>query len=72
MRPSDIARALEYRGDYMQLNMLSVEDARARILSRVTLLGTEEVGIVEALGGRLAIVPEETPNDPHCAFIEFE
>ena len=27
---------------------------------------------VERLGGRLAIVPEETPDDPHCQFIEFE
>ena len=28
--------------------------------------------IVESLGGRLAIVPEESPDDPHCQFIEFE
>ena len=28
--------------------------------------------IVEALQGRLAIVPEETPDDPHCQFIEFD
>lgn len=28
--------------------------------------------IVEALRGRLAIVPEESPDDPHCQFIEFE
>ena len=28
--------------------------------------------IVEALRGRLAIVPEETPDDPHCQFIEFD
>lgn len=27
---------------------------------------------VEALRGRLAIVPEESPDDPHCQFIEFE
>ena len=27
---------------------------------------------VERLGGRLAIVPEEHPDDPHCQFIEFE
>ena len=27
---------------------------------------------VERLGGRLAIVPEETPDDPHCQFIEFD
>lgn len=28
--------------------------------------------IVEAIHGRLAIVPEEHPDDPHCQFIEFE
>ena len=28
--------------------------------------------LIEALRGRLAIVPEETPDDPHCQFIEFE
>ena len=27
---------------------------------------------VERLGGRLAIVPEESPDDPHCQFIEFD
>lgn len=27
---------------------------------------------VERLGGRLAIVPEEYPSDPHCQFIEFD
>lgn len=25
-----------------------------------------------AIGGRLAIVPEEHPDDHHCQFIEFE
>ena len=28
--------------------------------------------IVEAMQGRLAIIPEETEQDPHCQFIEFE
>ena len=28
--------------------------------------------IVEAIGGRLAIVPEDNPADPHVQFIEFE
>ncbi|MBO4382222.1 MAG: helix-turn-helix domain-containing protein [Alistipes sp.] len=28
--------------------------------------------IVEAMQGRLAIVPEETEQDPHCQFIKFE
>ena len=26
----------------------------------------------EAIGGRLAIIPEESPTDPHCQFIECE
>lgn len=29
------------------------------------------VKIIEALGGRLAIVPEENPDDPHCQFVEL-
>ena len=28
--------------------------------------------IVERLGGRLAIIPQESPDDPHCQFIELE
>ena len=28
--------------------------------------------VVEGLGGRLAIVPEEQPTDPHVQFIEFD
>ena len=28
--------------------------------------------IVESLGGRLAVVPEEQPTDPHVQFIEFD
>lgn len=28
--------------------------------------------LIEAIGGRLAIIPEEHPDDPHCQFIEFE
>ena len=28
--------------------------------------------LIEAIGGRLAIVPDETPDDPHCQFIEFD
>ena len=26
----------------------------------------------ESIGGRLAIIPQESPDDPHCQFIEFE
>lgn len=28
--------------------------------------------IVESLGGRLAIVPEECEDDPHCRFIKLD
>lgn len=28
--------------------------------------------LIEAIGGRLAIIPEETPDDHHCQFIELE
>ena len=28
--------------------------------------------IIEPLGGRLAIIPEEQPTDPHVQFIEFD
>lgn len=28
--------------------------------------------IVEAMQGRLAIIPQESPDDPHCQFIELE
>ena len=62
---------------------LTVEQAAERAELTPTKMAAVERGsyhnnlstmcrIVEALGGRLAIVPEETPNDPHCAFIEFE
>ena len=27
---------------------------------------------VEAMQGRLAIIPQESPDDPHCQFIELE
>ena len=26
----------------------------------------------ESIGGRLAIIPQESPDDPHCQFIELE
>lgn len=54
------------RSGLTKLRMAAVE--RGRILDRPHMLAK----LVEVLGGRLAIVPEETPDDPHCAFIEFE
>jgi transcriptional regulator with XRE-family HTH domain len=41
---------------------------RGRILDRPHMMAR----LVEALGGRLAIVPEESPEDAHCSFIEFD
>ena len=66
----------EYRG-------LTIEEAAERAELTPTRLEAIERGRlttnlntltdqVERLGGRLAIVPEETPDDPHCQFIEFE
>lgn len=28
--------------------------------------------LIEAIGGRLTIIPQESPDDPHCQFIELE
>ena len=66
----------EYRG-------LTIEEAAERAELTPTRLEAIERGRlttnlntltdqVERIGGRLAIVPEETPDDPHCQFIEFE
>lgn len=62
---------------------LTVEQAAERIETTPAKIAAIERGtmynnlnkvsrIVEALRGRLAIVPEESPDDPHCQFIEFE
>lgn len=42
-------------------------EEKKRITGVVTLCH-----IVESLGGRLAVVPEESKDDPHCQFIELE
>ena len=54
------------RSGLTELRMAAVE--RGRILDRPHMLAK----LVEALGGRLAIVPEESKDDPHCQFIEFD
>ena len=41
---------------------------RGRLTTNLTTLTDQ----VERLGGRLAIVPEESKDDPHCQFIEFD
>lgn len=66
-----------------QYNSLSIEEAAQRAELEPDKLAAVEAGrmprnvhnlarIIEAMGGRLAIVPEESPDDPHCQFIEFE
>lgn len=77
---TDIGTAI---GDLRQYHGLTVEEAAARAGVTVKKLENIEAGrftadfntlcrIIESLEGRLAIVPEETPDDPHCEFIEFE
>ena len=76
----DTGRAI---ADLRQHQELTIEEAAQRADYEPTSLAAVEAGklphnvhnlarIVEAIGGRLAIVPEEHPDDPHCQFIEFE
>ena len=69
--------------DLRQHSGLTIEQAADRIGMAPEKLQAFETGkrlrstaplcyIVEQLKGRLAIVPEETPDDPHCQFIEFD
>ena len=71
-----IAALRQYRG--MSLDELAVaadydldklaKMERGRIPHKIHNLAS----IIEFLHGRLAIVPQETEQDPHCQFIEFE
>lgn len=76
----DLGKAV---ADLRQFNGLTIEEAAARVGMAPEKLQAFETGkrlrstaplchIVEALRGRLAIVPEESPDDPHCQFIEFD
>ena len=69
--------------DLRQHNGLTIEQAASRIGIAPDKLQAFETGkrlrstaplchIVEQLRGRLAIIPEETPDDPHCQFIELD
>lgn len=69
--------------DLREHNSLTIDQAADRIGMAPEKLQAFETGkrlrstaplcyIVEQLKGRLAIVPEETPDDPHCQFIELE
>ena len=76
----DTARALV---ELRQHQGITIEEAAQRADYTPDKLAAVEAGklphnihnlarIVEALRGRLAIVPEEHPDDPHCQCIEFE
>lgn len=76
----DIGAALKGLREY---HGLTIEEAAERAELTPTRLEAIERGRlttnlntltdqVERLGGRLAIVPEESKDDPHCQFIELE
>ena len=77
---NDISKAI---ADLRQHSGLSLEEAAQRIGMQPDKLEAIERGqrirstvplvhIVESLGARLVVVPEESKDDPHCQFIEFE
>lgn len=71
-----IQQLRQYHGLTIEQAAERIEDTPAKIaaIERGTMYNNvnKVARIVEAIGGRLAIVPEESPNDPHCQFIEFE
>lgn len=77
---NDIGTALkdlrEYRGLTVEQAAEQAELTPTRLYAiergRLTTNLNTLTDHVERLGGRLAIVPEEHPDDPHCQFIEFE
>ena len=77
---NDVAAAIT---EFRQYRRLTVEEAAQKIGMPVKKLEAIERGtffnntpalcrIVEAMQGRLAIIPQESPDDPHCQFIELE
>lgn len=71
-----IQQLRQYHGLTIEQAAERIEDTPAKIaaIERGTMYNNvnKVARIVEAIGGRLAIVPEESPNDPHCQFIELE
>ncbi|MBP5364620.1 MAG: hypothetical protein J6Y82_01690 [Bacteroidales bacterium] len=76
----DVGKAVQALREYRRLSLV---DAATRMEITDKKLNAIERGIlynninslcrlVEALGGRLVIVPAEKENDPHCKFIEVE
>ena len=77
---ADFGRSIQ---QLRQHHGLTVEDAAARLdMSEKKLAAVERGSMhnnlntvwkyVEAMQGRLAIIPQESPDDPHCQFIELE
>ncbi len=69
--------------DLREHHRLSIEEAAARAGITDKRMAAIERGalphslthlmhIIESLGGRMAITPEEQPTDPHIQFIEFD
>ena len=54
--------------------VLGTTPARLAAIERGTMYNNlnKVARVVEALGGRLAIVPAESEDEPHCQFIEFD
>ena len=76
----DVGQAMK---ELREHNGLTIEEAAERIGRTPGKVVAMEKGVLfnnvvnlcktaEALGGRLAIVPEESKDDPHCQFIEFD
>jgi len=76
----DVGRAFADLRRYYNLSIeeaafktgLSVSKINAIERGRLTVHLSVLTDFIERLGGRLAIIPEEKPDDPHCQFIEFE
>jgi len=75
----DIGQSLRELREY---NGYTIEDAADKSGFSVRRIEAIESGkfpadlnvitrIIERLGGRLAVVPEESESDPHCAFVEL-
>ena len=77
---TDIGRSVQQLREYQGRTVEEASEASGFSVRRIENIEAGKLTsdlnvitrIVERLGGRLAIVPEETPDDPHCQFIEFD